>query len=104
MSIKELNEIGRKDIPYKVRLKNAIKIRDVKDTVKDLEKEHSIEVFNNYDFLKDADHIGVTMYHPDMINPTHIRTAIFDITISEKEFARQIKRIDKEFQKKIEGK
>jgi len=103
MSVKELNEIGRKDIPYGIRLKNAIKIRDFKDALKEIKKEFSLEVFNNHDVFKEGEFLGVTLYHPDMEHPTHISTAIYPISVGEKEFERLIKKAEKDLEKKIEG-
>ena len=101
MSIKELHEIKRKDIPYKVRLKMAIAIRDFKDAIKSLKCKSVVEAFNNKNLFKDPDMIGVTLFYPTVESPTHIRTAMFGIGIGEKEFARQMKTIEKEFNKKI---
>jgi len=104
MSVKELNEIARKDIPYHVRLKNAIKIRDFKNSAKVLNKKFSLEIFNNINVFKEGDLVGITIYHPNIENPTHFKTLIYPTDIGEKEFGKQVKIEEKNLIDKIKGK
>ena len=100
--MKELKEIGRKDIPYKQRLNIAIKTRDFTDVGKRaLKHPFSVEAFNNTDVFRDPDTIGITMYYPNTIKPTHIHTEIFPIGIGETAFQKRVRDIEKEFEKKI---
>jgi hypothetical protein len=102
MSVKELNEIGRKDLSLKLRTEIALKTRDFKDAIKS-NIAFSLEAFNNKDVFRSPDKIGITFYHPNKEKPTHIFTKIYDITIGEKEIARQMTIFEKEINLKILG-
>jgi uncharacterized small protein (DUF1192 family) len=102
MSVKELNEIGRKDLSLKLRTEIALKTRDFKDAIKS-DRSFTLETFNNKDVFRSPDKVGITFYHPNKEKPTHIFTKIYDISIGEKEMARQMIIFEKEIKSKITG-
>ena len=103
MSIKEMNRIKNKSIPYHVRLKMAIKMRDFGIAAKVLENKHSIDAFNNSNIYIEPDSIGITIYYPNKQSVTHMATEIFSVDVGEKEFAKQVKRMEKNLMKKARG-
>lgn len=97
MSIKELNEIVRTDIPYDVRLKMAINIRDFTDVAsRSTLKDFSVESFNNTNMYKDPDSVGITIWHPNKKAPTHMIARVYPLGVGVKQFQKEVKLMDEE--------
>lgn len=96
----------KESLPYKLKLYKTIKERDLSIKAKEAKEnkydkiDFSVEVFNNSDYRKMPDKIGVSVFYPDKNNPTHIAVSFFPIELDEKEFGKMIKDIYKELYKK----
>lgn len=105
--MKEMKELNHKDfVPHAVKIHVAAKTRDYQEVadkakMKDDEFHSIIDVYNNTDIRRLPDKIGITICYPNKENPTHMTVGIYSITITEKEFDKEVKRLIKELKKKI---
>jgi len=106
--MKELLELGnsRKSIPHVVKLKTATKLRDYKEQAKIAKQkktnvDFAVEVFNDKSVYELPDKVGITVFFPNKKNVTHMLCRIFNLSIGEKEFQRQVKELYKELLKKV---
>ena len=100
MSVPEIAKTKGGIKSHAVKTANAVMLRDFNLKKGEAEYPISIEVFNNEYLEKPADKVGVTLYHPNKENPTHVAVEIFNVSVGTKEFAKQLKRMKKDFDKK----
>ncbi len=104
--MKELNA-KRKDIDYKVRLRSAIREKNIKlkmDSDRGTKYVHiktASEAYHATDLFRDADTIGITLYYPNKELPTHVFAKSYPFDIPNNSLTMELKRIYKEFDNKI---
>lgn len=102
--MKELNVINKPEIPYDIRLRTAVKLRDYRDALTGIKEEGIdcyVEVYNSNSIFKEPNIVGITVFYPNRDNITHMVVREFDISISERDIERQVKLMKKEIKKKI---
>lgn len=102
-----MKELDHKSfVPNDVKLKVNLKTRDYQEVadkakMKDANFHSIVEVYNNTDITRDPDRIGITVCYPNKENPTHMAAGIYDISFSEQQFDKEVKRLIKDLKKKI---
>jgi hypothetical protein len=105
--MKEFNEIVHKDVPYKVRIQTATKIRDYTDAASvelrgDFKRfKISVEVFSERNRFSMPDSIGICIFYPNLTSVTHHIGKIFPLSMNEIGFAKQTKTLYQELRNKI---
>ncbi len=105
--MKELKAIKR-NVPYSLKLKLATELRDYSLLAEDAKSiygyDYIVDIFNDKDIMRDPDSIGITLFHPNKTSPTHVKTAVYPISIGRVEFSKRVKQLQKEFKIKLKGK